>query len=187
MATLALNGKFLTEVQRRQRRGLMAAALFYLKLMGEALSNTPARTGREYDWFKGHLWPMSGTRFFTVRGPVARFGSVIPMEEPASGWKVRGRIHKASAPGEPPALLTGDLRRRAGYRIGAGAGGDLVAEMGSRVPYAARLEYGGGGIASLLGLSRGGGIAPRPSWRVVLRVAWEQIMATFAEALGRGV
>lgn len=186
MATLKLNGSLLTELQRRQRRALEAAALFYLKLIGQTLSNGPARTGREYDWYKGqtapgHLWPMDrDVRFFT------RFGKVHPIEEPAGGWKVRGRIHKASAPGEPPALLTGDLRRRRGYRIGGSANGDLVAEVGSSVPYAARLEYGGGGIASLLGLSKGGGIAARPSWRVVMRVAWDQILATFAGAFRRG-
>ena len=155
MAAFTLNGKFLTDVQNRQRRGLTAAGAFYLAQVAQTLTNSPPRHGREYQWFKGHLSAM-----------------------PKSG-KVRGRVHVASAPGEAPALLTGDLRRRRGSRIGAGSGDDLVMQFGSSVPYARRLEKGGTD-------KRGVTIAPRPAWKPTMEASLPVLKRIFAEVFRRG-
>lgn len=139
MAAFVLDGKFLTEVQNRQRKGLTAAGNQYLKLMAETLSNSPARHGRKYVVTKG------------------------------------GRIHVASAPGEPPALLTGDLRRRRASRLGTDNGTqDLRMEFGSSVPYARRLELGGGAIE------------PRPAWGVTMERSFPVLMQVFTETFRRG-
>lgn len=61
-------------------------------------------------------------------------------------------FHKASAPGEPPAADTGDLRRswQAGFRaprpVQSGQSRRIV--VGSNKRYARRLEFGGGAIAA---------------------------------------
>lgn len=83
------------------------------------------------------------------------------------------RVHVASAPGEPPALLTGDLRRRAGYRLASDAG-DVVMVFGSSVPYARRLELGGGAIE------------PRPAWGMTLTATFPTLMEVYAKAFGSG-
>lgn len=173
MATFTLNGQFLTAVQDRQRKALAAAGEAYLGQMAQTLANTPPRHGRAYQWFKGHLSAMTGTRFFT------RGGKVIPMEEPKGGWKLRGRVHIASAPGEPPALLTGDLRRRRGSRIGVGSGTDLVMQFGSSTPYAHRLEDGGTD-------KRGVTIAARPAWKPTMVASFPVIAQVFAARFRRG-
>jgi len=67
----------------------------------------------------------------------------------------RGRTYQASAPGEPPAVKTGKLRQSIAH-VGPTWDGDSVsAEVGSRLVYAARLEFGGTD-------SRGVRILPRP-------------------------
>ncbi len=74
----------------------------------------------------------------------------------ARGLKNRNMLslgfHKASAPGQPPAPLTGDLRKS--WQVGfSGArpttsGTRRVIRAGSNKPYARRLEYGGGALAA---------------------------------------
>ncbi len=74
----------------------------------------------------------------------------------AAGKRNRGLralgFHKASAPGEPPAVDTGTLRRS--WQTGfTGArpktvGTRRVIRAGSSVKYARRLEYGGGALAA---------------------------------------
>ena len=65
-----------------------------------------------------------------------------------------GRIHIASAPGEPPALLWGNLRNSMGFSRPKWAGWTISMEVGSGLgvratgdvnpdEYATRLEYGG--------------------------------------------
>lgn len=53
-------------------------------------------------------------------------------------YRIRGNIHVASAPGEPPANLTGKLRRSLNYRV---RGVDEV-EWGSLISYGQFLEEG---------------------------------------------
>jgi hypothetical protein len=81
-----------------------------------------------------------------------------------------GRLHRASAPGEPPAVLFGRLRNSIGHRgpewstdtqvagwVGTNLGAGARMRGGEEDPenYARRLEYGGFD-------GRGGYIAPRP-------------------------
>jgi hypothetical protein len=79
-------------------------------------------------------------------------------------------MHAPSVPGQPPAMLTGELRDSVRYAVyrkpGRGAGGKFVPSFGkteiviyTRVPYAYDLEMGTRG--------KGKQIAKRPAWRVV--------------------
>lgn len=53
------------------------------------------------------------------------------------------REHQASAPGEPPAVLTGRLRQSMAWTKPHWDGNTVTSEVGTNVVYAARLEYGG--------------------------------------------
>lgn len=68
---------------------------------------------------------------------------------------IKGRPHQASAPGEPPASLTGKLRQSITHTDVQWDGDQAFAEVGSSAPQAARLEFGGVD-------SRGVRILPRP-------------------------
>lgn len=74
----------------------------------------------------------------------------------AKGW------HRASAPGEAPAADTGELRRRT--QVDLTEIDDLRAYVGTKVPYAAALEFG----------APGRGLAPRPYMRVGMELARER-------------
>lgn len=69
----------------------------------------------------------------------------------------RGRKHQASAPGEPPATMKGKLRQSIAMGDPVWDGWNVMVEVGSSMPYAARLEWGGVD-------SRGVRILPRPYW-----------------------
>lgn len=56
---------------------------------------------------------------------------------------IRGREHQASAPGEPPALLSGDLRKSITHTDVTWEGNEAHTEVGSGMPYARILEFGG--------------------------------------------
>lgn len=89
-----------------------------------------------------------------------RGGRTYSVSRVKKGRKTRGpgRVHKASAPGEPPAVNRGDLLRSIGFKITT-VGGRIIADCGSRlkgIPF--WLEYG---------TKR---IAPRPAWRPALVV-----------------
>lgn len=75
-----------------------------------------------------------------------------------------GALHRASAPGEPPAVLHGHLRNSIGHSRPAWSGGEISLEYGPGLgvsasgeveTYSRRLEYGGAD-------SRGVVILPRP-------------------------
>lgn len=86
----------------------------------------------------------------------------------------RGRTHKASAPGEPPAVNTGALVRSIGYRTEQRPTGWVVA-CGSAikvVPVA--LEYGTTTIA------------PRPAWRPAIKNIEAQAKSAAARIFKRG-
>lgn len=51
--------------------------------------------------------------------------------------------HQASAPGEPPAVLTGRLRQSIAWTKPHWSGNTVTSEVGTNVKYARRLEYGG--------------------------------------------
>ena len=67
----------------------------------------------------------------------------------------KGRVHQASAPGEPPASLTGKLRQSITHSDPQWTGDNVWVEVGTSIAYAAILEYGGVSW-------NGGRILPRP-------------------------
>lgn len=56
---------------------------------------------------------------------------------------VNGRPHQASAPGEPPASMTGALRQSITHTDVIWSGETASGEVGTNKPYGARLEFGG--------------------------------------------
>lgn len=69
-----------------------------------------------------------------LTGP--RTGRVYPVGR-------RGRVHQASAPGEPPATLTGKLRQSIAQSDPIWDGWSVTVDVGSALPYSRRLEWGG--------------------------------------------
>jgi hypothetical protein len=65
------------------------------------------------------------------------------VSQPGTGrvYSRRGVAHRASSPGEPPAVDTGRLRSSYGWRVAGGLGGWFV-EVGTNVRYAPMLEFG---------------------------------------------
>lgn len=92
--------------------------------------------------------------------------------KPGSGrtYTRRGVSHQASAPGEPPAPDTGQLRARIHHVVGRDAVGEFV-EVGVNDPRAAMLEFGTRHIA------------PRPAFRTTTARMAEQV----GKALAAGV
>jgi phage gpG-like protein len=86
-----------------------------------------------------------------------------------------GRLHIASAPGEPPAVLTGRLRQSIAFTAPEWEGNTVSARVGTNVAYARRLEYGGID-------SRGVKIDARPYWAPAYLKA-EPVISRFLEAL----
>jgi phage gpG-like protein len=91
-----------------------------------------------------------------------RTGRIYPV--PGTGDRDAGtapRYYQASAPGEPPASMLGNLRKSIAFTDPERVGDEMrsaVGVDGKAIPYAARLEFGGRG-------ERGGYIAPRPYLR----------------------
>jgi len=93
---------------------------------------------------------------------------------PVNLGRQRGRAgrrarRRASAPGEPPAVVTGRLRRSIGYKIGLSRTG-FFAAVGSNRVGAATLEYGNRFTK------------PRPAWRPALETVLPKIKALFDRA-----
>lgn len=83
----------------------------------------------------------------------------------------RGRMHQASAPGQPPAVDTGRLRNSIGHQFNA----DFTkVRVGSGVKYAALLEYGTIKMA------------PRPFMRAALERAKKQMTDEVVSELRKG-
>lgn len=78
-------------------------------------------------------------------------------------YVINGRPHQASAPGEPPAPLTGKLRQSITHSDVRWDGDQAFGEVGSSDPKASRLEFGGVD-------SRGIRILPRPYFSTT----WEE-------------
>lgn len=85
-----------------------------------------------------------------------------------------GKIHTASAPGQPPAVDTGELRNS----IGVAFVGDVL-RVGSGLEKAPLLEFGT--------ISDGGRIAPRPFMRPALAEAKPRMGAVMAGDLAQSV
>lgn len=82
----------------------------------------------------------------------------------------KGTYYTASAPGEPPAVRLGDLRKRAASQLGS-AGEEVVIRFGSNVPYAKMLETGTSKIA------------PRPAWRPTMREKFPEVLRQFSRTM----
>lgn len=100
----------------------------------------------------------------------------LKLSQPGTGREYkRGRkVHKASAPGSPPAVDKGELRND----IAAGIVGGVV-RVGSSLPKAPLLEFGT--------LKDGGHIAPRPFMRPALAEAKPRMGAIMAGELNQAV
>lgn len=171
MSEFTLSPGFAREIERRSSRAALAAGATYLGEMAETLSNSPPRSGRAYEFRKGSLRPLGAAQH--------DFAAAVRKRRRMRVRRRRVRIHIASAPGEPPALLTGTLRRRRAQRLSSGQGGQVVVEFGSKTDYARRLEVGGDD-------KRGGSIAARPAWAATMVRAWPRMLADFHAELNRG-
>lgn len=87
----------------------------------------------------------------------------------------RGRLHQASAPGEPPAVLFGKLRQSITHSRPEWEGDTVSVEVGTKIVYAAILEWGG--VA-------GGGsrILPRPYFAPTFLEQQDRMEAILEEA-----
>jgi HK97 gp10 family phage protein len=65
------------------------------------------------------------------------------LSEAGSGktYKIGGKFHTASAPGEPPTVLTGDLRGSITHFVGV-VGRDIIGIVSTNMEYAPALEFG---------------------------------------------
>jgi len=119
-------------------------------------------------------------------GRVYRVGKSPTKADKAAGRKFRG--HKASAPGEPPAVNTGRLRNSITSKVVPKlGGGGFVGLVGTNVQYAEPLEKGvkgqPGPAAKKAGTARTGWrLAPRPAWSVAIKKLREKIIALFKGA-----
>lgn len=86
------------------------------------------------------------------------------------------RTYTASAPGEPPAQVTGALRQSIKTSV-EGEGKTVIGKVGSDLPYAARLEFG---FRDTDSLGRRYNMAPRP-W---LRPSFEKSLGKIKSILG---
>lgn len=175
MATYRPQASFQADVKRRSARAVEAVATHVGAAIRRVLLEAGGGAGRRYDFYKGHLYPLDngsfgrssmgadGTvRFFT------RNGKVIPMAEPVGGWKVRGRVHQASARGQSPRALTGALAKSVAFAMRLIGGSDVVARIGPSgvsVKYARWLEEE----------------MKRPAWASTLKAEWPTSMEIYAE------
>lgn len=94
---------------------------------------------------------------------------------PATGrvYVINGKPHRASAPGEPPAVLTGELVKSATYEVVDTPQGPMaMAGSGLETGRAGWLEFG---TTSIL---------PRPAWRPALPLAVKKINEIIASEGG---
>lgn len=101
-------------------------------------------------------------------GRIYRVGKTPTKAQAARGATFRE--HQASAPGEAPAIDTGSLRRSVTHTIIKEGWAKYRAEVGSKLPYAAYLEFGTRTIE------------PRPAWIPALMTLHARIGEVFAQA-----
>lgn len=146
--------RVVADVERAAQKSVRAGTLMLGKMIRETLSR-PGK-GRVYVRRKNARKEVrrigaTGARFLT-RGEAAR----LLRERRTRGLKNRSTrslgFHKASAPGDPPAVDTGNLRNS--WQTGFSSPGPVIKDgnkyrlvVGSKAKYARRLEFGGGAIA----------------------------------------
>ena len=84
-----------------------------------------------------------------------------------------GKIHRASAPGQPPAVDTGRLRASITHEMQT-EGQRVTARVGTNVEYAKELEFGTRRIAA------------RPFLRPILTARKAELVEQFAKGVKRG-
>lgn len=101
--------------------------------------------------------------------------TVLTLSRPGTGreYPRGGRVHRASAPGEPPAVDTGELRASIGAEQVGG-----VLRVGSGLPKAAGLEFG-------TTTPSGGTVAPRPFMRPAFEAVRDEMTQVAAGELRR--
>jgi len=88
------------------------------------------------------------------------------------GHKLRGgQLYRASAPGEPPAVLSGALRTSWGIRATGNRQGGITAGISTNVKYAPWLNDG----------TKDGRIAPRPFEEPIIEMAKPKIRKIYGE------
>lgn len=140
---------------------LRAPAALAVDRAGLALENEVKRT----------LGPEGGPRtgrVYSVPASSAR--------GPKGGRRKNPPKHQASAPGEPPAVLYGQLRQSIHHSPPAWVGWAVSTEVGTNRPQARRLEWGGVD-------SRGVRILPRPYFEPSVLRAEERIEAILEGAV----
>jgi hypothetical protein len=115
---------------------------------------------------------------------------LLMRDSPATGREYRrgSVVHRASAPGEPPAPDTGDLVRHVMWRVRSD-GERWFAEVGNDLPYALYLEYGAArGVRNKAGklTSAQWVLFPRPAWGPALEALRLRIPALIAKFGKRG-
>lgn len=126
---------------------------------------TPVR----YDWYlDGAMREIAGNAEKGMRAAASQAQAevVVKLSQPGSG-RVYGK-HQASAPGEPPAPDTGQLRQSVFSEV-LRDGNDVVGRVVENKEYAAPLETGTDKIA------------PRPHVRVAIIEGFERIMRAFGK------
>ncbi len=136
--------KVKAQLEHQVRQNVMKAGLHFRNELVKTVNNEG--TGREY--------PVPGT---------GRIEQVEIINKRGRKQKVRKRVnatmHRASAPGEPPAVLFGQLKTHMAVEF-VEEGSRFIARVGPRgVPYAKRLEFGFNAKDSL---GRRYNMAPRP-------------------------
>jgi phage gpG-like protein len=117
-----------------------------------------------------HFYEHELDRLFraTKSGRIYRVGKTPSAKQKARGAKFRE--HQASAPGEAPAIDTGALRRSVTHKIVKDSWAHYRATIGSKLPYAAYLEFGTRHIE------------PRPAWIPALLTLRAHLPEIFAKS-----
>jgi phage gpG-like protein len=144
-------------VQRAREAAIPALAIALVR----EITITLSQPGRGRVYLRNHVRRAAGGRFrSTTTGRFANRTSFFSLDVAGRVHDVRGRFaakhgknrHVASAPGDPPAVDTGNLRGSISWEwVGRNA------RVGTNVDYAPGLELGT--------LGHGGHIAPRPFMR----------------------
>lgn len=92
-------------------------------------------------------------------------------------YVVDGIPYQASAPGEPPALREGNLRKSISHTLPKWEGVNVSCEVGSEAPQANILEYGG-----VAGRNHNVRILPRPYMAPTLLEEEDKLNSILAEA-----
>lgn len=119
---------------------------------------------------------------------------LLMKNSPATGkiYKRGGKMHRASAPGEPPAPDTGNLIRHIQWRVW-NDGNHWFAGVGNTLPYSLYLEYGAARGTRYTGGKNAGRLKsiqwvlfPRPAWAPAMIILRRKIPMLMRAGSGLG-